>query len=1335
MRRLSLLAQGFAHWFAVFLRGFWHSLGARGSLLTGICLLLLMSAIYFLSTEAGRESLTRGAFYLAEQWVADLDIEADGIRSEKLGAWFFEHLRIDYRDNTLARARDLEIRFNSLSRDPIDIERVGVRDLLLNLDTLNELIAALAESSAEGSEVVAEGRAPTQWELLIPAFQLMELDIARLQLVDSQLGNIPPLSIQANALYRWQNKPAQLFIDISELDDSGFNFVVNGETQGERFVIAFSTSELSQGFASRWLQLPENQLLDARGTVSLYRQGQQLLLDIDSIAAPLAEHQLDLSGRIEVDINPWRLSSTGIGLRVDERRSTLKGSVSADGVNVTANLNQIPLSLSRPWQEVLDSGWLSADLTVQGTLQQPSINGRLQAESRYRQQPLQLEGRVATRAGVIDLQALSLHFAAARVEVLGTVDTHLKALDLRGKIDELDIEEIRRLTAALSEGDSVVIPTALSGSLHQLHLQASGPWKNPNLKLSLSAEGAYHDLQGELTAALSGDLHTLTIDEMQLSGEKLKLDIAGQLDIEQKQLDVRGQLDGRDISLRDDLGMTDAEGVSLGLSSVVTAQGAWSNPQLKIHLESDGVAQDYPFNLKGEASGDMDLITVSDLRLELFTNGHGNLFGPPVNRGPQSPLIASGFDKGETKPLQSQSRLTALAEDAQQLGRVGVALLQADGSIEPRQDRLQIDMGARNLPLFLADLAGVSLPDSLEGELSLDGRVDGAISNPQIKANLVAKGNFRQEPWQLQGSVDYSDKSLVTDSIELLWAGRNQLSILGSLNAERLDLELRGQGDLSDLAKHFSSGRASNGDVSLYASIGGSPKQPELDGELRISGEALGRGQGGIQVQPLSIVLDWQTDKGELRTSLLAQHGGSNAVNSQINLLIAPLLTQLFADSKRKGGLQNVPLQLQGHGTADLSVIAEYIDPRVHRMRGLLSFNVKGSGNWQRPLLVGGIELSDGSYEHRPSHTRIDDINFSAQLSPQEWRIVQGSATDGDGGSINLEGAVFLPPDSAPSLDLVLSLSKAHLLNSPGVRGAISGDARLSGSARDSKITGRFTLQPLAVQIEQWIGSSVPEIQVVEVQTDGVQVQQSPPLFSAIELDVEVVLDQQSYVRGLGLNSQLHGQIDIRGTAAKPKASGELTIVRGSFDLFGKKFDLDDGEVRFENNEVAILVKGIYEYSDGEITAEISGTAADLDITFSSDPSASQDEILAQLLFGKSLSDISPLQAVRLVSVVRSLQSGRAVLDPIAKTRELLHLDTLNIEQEEGDEGDEYALSLGKYITNRIYIELQRSTDPLSPWQAEMQIELRDKLNLEFQSADDGDSGSGSVELQWKKDY
>ncbi|WP_157772806.1 translocation/assembly module TamB domain-containing protein, partial [Pseudoponticoccus marisrubri] len=86
----------------------------------------------------------------------------------------------------------------------------------------------------------------------------------------------------------------------------------------------------------------------------------------------------------------------------------------------------------------------------------------------------------------------------------------------------------------------------------------------------------------------------------------------------------------------------------------------------------------------------------------------------------------------------------------------------------------------------------------------------------------------------------------------------------------------------------------------------------------------------------------------------------------------------------------------------------------------------------------------------------------------------------------------------------------------------------------------------------------------------------------------------------------------------------------------GKRFELQDGQIQFENNVAAIFVKGRHQYADGEIIAEISGSGDDIDIEFSSTPPAAQDEIFAQLLFGKSLQDISALQAVRLVSVVRT---------------------------------------------------------------------------------------------------
>ncbi|WP_020413573.1 translocation/assembly module TamB domain-containing protein [Microbulbifer variabilis] len=1338
MARLNAFAMGLARALGALLRGLWRSFGAGGSLLTGLCLLIVLSLIYFLGTEQGRVSLTRTAFYGAEQVIDGLSIEAEGIGSERLGAWFFERLRVDFESNTLAEGYQLELELQSFSSNPVNIDRVVVKDFLLNIDVLDELLKSLAraeEKTAQDLQEEAGNREATTWETLVPRFRLGELRLERLQLISSKITDIPAISVYGNSLYRWEGQPTQLQLEIRELSGGDLQFIADGrERQPGRFVLDFSASEKAQGFVGRQLHLPQGQGLDARGKISLRRRDKQIQVDIESLSTPFSQHKLALTGSLVFDLFPWRVHTDGIWLQVDGKRSTLSGNISADNISAELHLNRLPITLSRPWQNVLHSGWFSAGLTVSGTLPLPDISGQVKLNSSYREQPLELIGEVNTIQGMIHLESLWLEFAGAQMRTAGSIDTENKTLDMSAAVQELGVEEIRRLLFSLPQTEQLKIPDDFSGTLHQLQLTAQGPWDNPDLQGDLSAVSVYRNLQNELTARVNGNLKGLTITDFSLVGDKLNILGGGTVDIESEALNLQLQVDIRNLNPSEDLGLASAKGVSLGLQGQVGVEGPWSNPRLNTSLESDGLVHEYRYNLKGDASGDLEKINLQGLRVELYANGSIDHFDMGQFRGPQSPTTIPSMQKGASQPEQNASRLTELAKEAQRLGREGIALIEAEGALEPKLGRLELGVSARNLPLPLFEVLGLPLPKTLEGELSLDGEIKGALTNPEVRASVLAQGGYRHEPWQLQGVLDYADKSLVVDGLEFLWAGRNQLWAHGSLNEQRLDLQLQGRASLEDLSRELPFNTPEQGDVVLYSSITGSPRQPQLEGELRISGYTPGREQGRVQVQPLSTVLEWHTEGGELQVSLVAEHDGRRAIDSSAKLLISPIFERLFSDSSA-GSVSDIPLQLVSSGSADLSVVAEFIDPRIHVMRGLLSFSADGVGTLGEPHLVGGIELSGASYEHRPSHTRITNIDFYTRLTPGKWLVERGSATVVDGGTISLGGAVFFPEQAPPQMSLSLNLNRAHLLNTPGVRGAISGEATLSGSTEDAQITGRFTLRPLAVQIEQWIGSTVPEIQVVEVQVDGPQVERAPLLLSKISLGVEVILDQQSYVRGLGLNSQLRGQVDIHGTAAKPEASGELTIVRGSFDLLGKKFNLQEGEIRFENNEVAVFVEGVYSYRDGEITANISGSATDLDITFSSDPSASQDEILAQLLFGKSLSDISPLQAVRLVSVVRSLQTGRAVLDPVAKTRELLRLDTLNIEQEEGDEGEEYALSLGKYITNRIYVELQRSTDPLSPWQAEMQIELRENLNLEFKTADDGDSGSGSVELQWKKDY
>jgi len=1345
----AALAAGVVRALGVVLKSLWHSLGGRASLLFSLFLAVLLALLLLLGTERGRVSLTRLAIYAAGQLSPELRIQAEGIGSGHLGTWYFSRLKVDYRNRTLAQAGDLfvDIDLGGLLRNRVDIETISAAEWILDVDVLNQLLPAGAEP-----EKAEEASAP----ISLPAVRLGALRLDRLQLIDSRLPGLPVVSISAGGQFLWE-QPARLALEIRELGGAELLITLDGrEVESGHYTLAFAAAEKPGGFAGKHLQLPEGQALDASGSIALRQPREnRLLLDVEAFSLPLVRHQFALSGRAEVALSPWRVSTGELLLQVDDSRHRIAGSVSADEVDAEIQFNRLPLAISQPWQDYLVGGWLSADLSVRGPLSSrgqgalPSVSGILDLNSHLRldrqkpEQPLRLQARVQTREQVVHIESATLDYADTRLDAEGSVDIGGEALDLRGDLHRLSIDDIRRLLAALPGTGAVEIPADLRGSLEKLQVSARGPWKNPELSATLKANPIYRQLDSRLTASVAGNLEALEVSGFHLRSETLDIRGGGTVAIAGQSLQLQLDVDARDFRPARELGLAVAEGVAINLDAALGVSGPWANPAVDARLSSEGSYRDssdsrygYRYTLRGGAAGNLEKIALDQLRLELSTGNGPGQFAPRQLRGPQSLIPEKKAVDGETGPLQNHSRAAALAEEAGRLGRSGAAWLEVDGVIEPKAARARGRLAGRNIPLSLAELAGVELPATLEGEISIDGEFSGPFAAPEASANVLALGNFRREPWQLQGDVGYGSGRVDLSGVELLWAERNRLSAHGSLNPQQLDLEVRGRAWLADIDTGLlPADIAERGQLELTATAAGSPQRPQLAGELKFTSEAPGLVQERVEAVPLNLVLGWQTRDGDLQISLEAHHGARQAVDAEARLAVAPILEQLFTEREPGREPPPLPLQLSSSGSADLSVVAEFVDPEIHAMRGQLDFFVDAGGTLASPDLNGRIQLQNGDYEHRPSNTRLRNIDFLALLTPGEWRIERARAGDGEKGSLHLAGAVTFARPEPPVVHFELRADRAQLLSTPAVRGAVSGALALTGTTENAALAGQLTLRPLAVQIEQLIGSSVPEIEVVEVEVDGPQAERAPPLLQKMALDIQVLLDKQSYVRGLGLDSQLRGQVDIGGTAAKPQASGELRIVRGSFDLLGKKFELQEGQVQFENNEAAIYVKGLHEYSEGEITAEISGTTDDLDVTFSSTPAAAQDEIFAQLLFGKSLSDISPLQAVRLVSVVRSLQSGGSMFDPVAKTRQLLRVDTLDIEQEETDDGDQYALSLGKYITNRIYVELQRSTDPLNPWQAEMEIELRRNLNLEFQSANEGESGAGSVELQWKRDY
>jgi translocation and assembly module TamB len=237
-----------------------------------------------------------------------------------------------------------------------------------------------------------------------------------------------------------------------------------------------------------------------------------------------------------------------------------------------------------------------------------------------------------------------------------------------------------------------------------------------------------------------------------------------------------------------------------------------------------------------------------------------------------------------------------------------------------------------------------------------------------------------------------------------------------------------------------------------------------------------------------------------------------------------------------------------------------------------------------------------------------------------------------------------------------------------------------------------------------------------------------------VNLNLDLHTNQQAYLRGKGINTELEGQVSIRGTASEPKIVGYFKTLRGDADILGKRFVINSGELRFEGYRGLLNIQATHTRKDQDFIAKVFGSLDSLDVRLESNPPLPEDETLSQLLFGKALDDISAIQALRIAAAVRSFSTNGSGLDPLATTRNLLGVDQVTIDSENTDSGQEnYKLGVGKYVSDKVYVEIQRSTDPTDPWQGKVQIELTPNISLDTSAESNG--GSNGIDITWKRDY
>ena len=134
---------------------------------------------------------------------------------------------------------------------------------------------------------------------------------------------------------------------------------------------------------------------------------------------------------------------------------------------------------------------------------------------------------------------------------------------------------------------------------------------------------------------------------------------------------------------------------------------------------------------------------------------------------------------------------------------------------------------------------------------------------------------------------------------------------------------------------------------------------------------------------------------------------------------------------------------------------------------------------------------------------------------------------------------------------------------------------------------------------------------------------------------------------------------------------------RGRLDLLGKRLTIDDGRVQLQGALVPTIRFSVSTATDSvTATVLIEGPATAPAISFSSVPELPEEEVVAQLLFGRGLGTISAFQAAQLASAIATL-SGRGGAGIVGRLRTSFGRDDLDVTS---DETGNVALRAGKYI-------------------------------------------------------
>lgn len=616
----------------------------------------------------------------------------------------------------------------------------------------------------------------------------------------------------------------------------------------------------------------------------------------------------------------------------------------------------------------------------------------------------------------------------------------------------------------------------------------------------------------------------------------------------------------------------------------------------------------------------------------------------------------------------------------------GTGKVTVDGSAGANLD-VKATIASLPANLINAFLPAVNAAGVISGTIS----ATGAASAPSVRYDLEwSDAQLRQTrdagiaPFHLGAAGTFSGNTVTLEKTSLTGGGGLDISAAGrvTLPADKppvLDINATAKAVPAALANAFAPQLGAKGTISGTVTATGTPEAPAVRYDLKWADAAVSQtATAGITTFDLGA--SGTVENGKVTLKLDLTGGGGIALSGGGTL----------------GMTGDRPLAMKFDGKFPFSVLAGQLAAQGFTLNGNASVDLGINGPATAPLITGTVSTSAAKFVDVRHNLAINDLAANVSLDGKSATISNAGGTLAGGGTVNVQGTVGFAPGSGYPTDLRITLAKANYAD--GTLVAITADGALTVTGplmSGPKLGGKLTLTKASITVPASLPSSLTAVNVrhrnapadVLKQMDELRPKSAKGASTPMAVDIQIAAPNGIFVRGRGIDAELGGDLKVAGTATAPVVTGGFEMRRGRIVILTKRLDFSSGKITFGGGLIPVLdMEATTTSGQTAITVDVTGVANDPKITFGSSPALPQDEVLAQLIFGQSMSRLSPLQIAQLADAVTQLAGGGSG-SLLESLRSKLGVDDLDVST---DSTGQTTVSVGRYINNKTYFQVEQ---------------------------------------------